>query len=93
MPQRMRLLRLLPAIVFIVLGIALGVLNQQRVALDLGVAVLHAGLGVALLAAVLLGAILGGLALALGVIAPLRRELERKRVRDDAPRPSNDTGV
>ena len=89
----MRLLRIFPAIVFIALGIALGVLNPQRVALDLGVAVLPAGLGVALLAAVLLGAILGGLALALGVIAPLRRELERKRVRDDAPRPFNDTGV
>ena len=36
---------------------------------------------------------LGGLSLALGVVAPLRRELERKRARDDAPRPSNDTGV
>ena len=89
----MRLLRILFATVFIALGIVLGALNPQSVALDLGVVVLHPGLGVALLSAVLLGAIVGGLALALGVIVPLRRNLERKRGRDDAPPFPHDTGV
>lgn len=89
----MRLLRVLFAIVFIALGIALGALNPQTVVLDLGVTVLPAALGVVLPAALLLGAILGGLALALGVIAPLRRDLERKRGRDHAPRPPHDMGV
>ena len=89
----MRLLRILFAIVFIALGIALGALNPQAVVLDLGITVVHAGLGIVLLATLLLGALLGGLALALGVIAPLRRDLERKRGRDDAPRPPYDMGV
>ena len=89
----MRLLRLFFAIVFIALGIALGALNPQTVVLDLGITMLHAGLGVVLLAALLVGAILGGLALAPGVIVPLRRDIERKRGRNDAPRPPYDMGV
>ena len=89
----MRLLRVLFAIVFIALGIALGALNPQTVVLDLGVTVLPAALGVVLPAALLLGAILGGLALALGVIAPLRRDPEHVRGRSEAPRPPYDMGV
>jgi len=89
----MRLFRILPALVFVALGLALGALNPQPVVLDLGITVLHAGLGVALLSAVLAGAILGGLALALGVIAPLRRDLERRHRREQAPHPQHDQGV
>src|SRR5690606_36469253 len=82
-PQPMRLLRILSAVVFIALGIALGALNPQTVVLDLGITTLHAGLGVVLLTALLLGAILGGLALALGVITPLRRDPEHVRGRSE----------
>ncbi len=89
----MRLLRILTAIAFVALGIALGALNPQPVALDLGITVLRTGLGVALLSALLLGALLGGLALAFGVIAPLRRDLQPARGRTGAPPPSQDTGV
>ena len=89
----MRLLRILSAVVFIALGIALGALNPQTVVLDLGITTLHAGLGVVLLTALLLGAILGGLALALGVIAPMRRDPEHVRGRSEAPRPPYDMGV
>ena len=89
----MRLLRILFSIVFIALGIGLGALNPQGVVLDLGVSTLRASLGVALLSAVLFGAVLGGLALSLGVIAPLRRALDRRRAPEQAPPPPYDTGV
>ena len=89
----MRLLRILVSIVFVALGIALGAPNPQGVVLDLGMTTLRASLGVALLSAMLLGAVLGGLALVLGVIAPLRRDLERRRAPAQAPPPPYDTGV
>ena len=89
----MRLLRILVSIVFIALGIALGALNPQGVVLDLGATTLRSSLGVALLSAVLLGAVLGGLALALGVIAPMRRDLARRRAPGQASPPPHDTGV
>ncbi|WP_202844666.1 lipopolysaccharide assembly protein LapA domain-containing protein [Luteimonas saliphila] len=89
----MRLLRILIALLFALLGIAVGALNPQRVTLDLGFAGLDAGLGVMLLAALLAGAVCGGLALALGVIVPLRRRLQRDRAGEDPARPPYDTGV
>lgn len=73
----MRLLRLLVALFFLAAGLAVGALNPQPVAIDLGFAILHATLGIALLVALLLGVIAGGLVLAVSVVLPLRKRLRR----------------
>ena len=73
----MRLIRLLIAIACLVAGIAVGALNPQPVALDLGFATLRAGLGVAVLVALLIGVVLGGLILTASVVLPLRQRLRR----------------
>jgi uncharacterized integral membrane protein len=89
----MRLLRILLALAFVALGVAVGALNPQPVVLDLGFTGLAAGLGVMVLAALLVGALCGGLVLALGVVLPLRRALKHERAGEQAPRPPYDMGV
>lgn len=73
----MRLIRLLAAIACLVVGIAVGALNPQPIALDLGFTTLHAGLGVTVLVALLAGVIIGGLILTVSTVLPLRQRLRR----------------
>ena len=73
----MRLIRLLVALLFLAVGVAIGALNPQPVALDLGVAMLRLTLGVCVLGALLLGVIAGGLVLSASVVLPLHRRLRR----------------
>lgn len=73
----MRLFRLLIALACLAAGIAVGGLNTQAVRLDLGFAQLPTSLGVAVLVALLLGVVIGGLALAASVVLPLRQRLRR----------------
>ena len=73
----MRLIRLLIALVCLAAGLVIGALNHESVAIDLGLATFHATLGVSLLVALLLGAVLGGLVLAANVVLPLRQRLRR----------------
>ena len=92
----MRPLRILIALVFVAIGLAVGALNPQRVTLDLGATGIEAGLGVLVLAALLIGALCGGLVLALGVVLPLRRRLKHDRATSAAapgPQPPFDMGV
>lgn len=79
----MRLFRLLIALACLVAGIAVGGLNTQPVELDLGFMQLPTSLGVAVLVALLLGVLIGGLALAASVVLPLRQRLRRM----ESPRP------
>ena len=78
----MRLIRLLVAVACLAIGIAIGALNTQRVQLDLGFALIPTSLGIAVLAALLLGVLLGGLVLTASVILPLRQRLRRTQVRN-----------
>ena len=89
----MRLLKILIALLFVAFGAVVGGLNPQRVALDLGLAGIEAGLGVLLLSALLLGALIGGLILSLGVVVPLRRALGRARAQAAAPPSPYDSGA
>lgn len=57
----------------------MGALNPQVVAVDFGIATLRPTLGVALLATLLLGAILGGMAIMASVVLPLQQRLRRTR--------------
>jgi len=84
----MRLFRLLIALACLVAGIAVGGLNTQAVQLDLGFAKLPTSLGVAVLVALLLGVVIGGLALAASVVLPLRQRLRRV----ESARPGNGAG-
>ena len=79
----MRLIRLLVAIACLAIGIAIGALNTQRVQLDLGFAYVPTSLGIAVLASLLLGVIIGGLVLTASVVLPLRQRLRRTQVRND----------
>lgn len=79
----MRLIRLLIAIACLVLGAIVGALNLQPVSIDVGFSHIPANLGIALIVALLLGVVIGGLALSASVILPLRRRLARaERGRD-----------
>jgi uncharacterized integral membrane protein len=73
----MRLIRLLIALACLVAGVVVGALNTQAVRLDLGFAQLPTSLGVAVLVALLLGVIVGGLVLTASVVLPLRQQLRR----------------
>ena len=73
----MRLIRLLLALAGLALGAVVGALNRQPVSIDLGFAHLPSNLGVALIVALLLGVLLGGLAISASVVLPLRRRLAR----------------
>lgn len=74
----MRVLRVLVALVCLAIGVAVGVLNTGVVRVDLGFLAVSTTLGVALLVAMLLGVILGGLVVAVSVVWPLRRRLARQ---------------
>ena len=60
----MRALRAVFAVLFLGVGLALGALNPQPVAIDLGFSVFRASLGVSLLLALLAGVVAGGVVLA-----------------------------
>lgn len=75
----MRPLRALAAFLFLIAGAVLGALNPAPVMVDLGLAHLRAGLGVVLLCTLLVGVLVGGLAMTASVVLPLRRELRRRR--------------
>ncbi|HET7127223.1 MAG TPA: lipopolysaccharide assembly protein LapA domain-containing protein [Lysobacter sp.] len=73
----MRVLRLLVACLFLAAGALLGALNPQLVAIDFGPMSIHAGLGISLLGALLLGVAACGLLLSVLVIVPMRLRLRR----------------
>ncbi|MCM2335349.1 MAG: lipopolysaccharide assembly protein LapA domain-containing protein [Pseudomonas sp.] len=73
----MRLLRLFVALAFVALGATVGALNRQATLVDMGFATIPATLGVALLTTLLLGVVLGGLAVTASVVLPLQRRLAR----------------
>ena len=63
------------AVLFLALGVAVGALNPGLASVDLGVWRVEAALGVVLIGAVLCGVLLGGLAVVIAVVLPLRRAL------------------
>jgi uncharacterized integral membrane protein len=73
----MRLIRLLIAVLCLAVGVVVGALNHQPVVIDLGFNTLHATVGVSVLVALLLGALIGGAAVTASVVLPLRRRLRR----------------
>ncbi|MBS0577430.1 MAG: DUF1049 domain-containing protein [Proteobacteria bacterium] len=70
-------LQVLLALAFVAAGVLFGAFNPQPVIVDFHLFQWHAGLGVALLSALLLGAVLGGVAVSVGIVWPLRRRLRK----------------
>lgn len=83
----MRLLYLALAIAFAALGILFGALNPDPVSVDFYWRSLSVSLGAALLVAAFAGALLGGLAMLVGVVWPLQARLRRAR-REQAKAPA-----
>ncbi|TWI11594.1 lipopolysaccharide assembly protein LapA domain-containing protein [Aerolutibacter ruishenii] len=73
----MRLIRILVAVACVLVGATLGALNRQAALVDVGFAAVPTTLGVALIVSLLLGVLVGGLAVTFGVVMPLRRRLSR----------------
>ena len=74
----MRVIKSLLAMIFLLLGLVFAVLNRQAVHVDLWFRSFALRLGLLLLTAVLLGALLGGATVTAGVVWPLRRRSNRK---------------
>jgi lipopolysaccharide assembly protein A len=84
----MRLLRALVALFFVAAGIAVGALNPQAVVLDLGILHIRSSLGLVVLVTLLLGALLGGLAITLSAVLPLKQRLRAAQRAQAAPPPA-----
>jgi len=82
------LLQILIALVFMAGGVLFGAFNPQSVNIDFHWFVVPANLGVALLIAVLFGALLGGIAVTVGIAWPLQRQLRKARRELGAARPA-----
>ncbi|OZB60754.1 MAG: DUF1049 domain-containing protein [Lysobacterales bacterium 14-68-21] len=82
----MRLLLLLVVIVFVAFGVMLGALNADLVRYDFGFASLSLPKGAALLGAVLVGWLLGGLTAWFGVLGRRSRRPHPTRATDEASR-------
>lgn len=73
-----RFLRPLLIFVFLALGAGIGALNAAPVAVDLGALRFESPLGLVLLGSLLAGVLLGGLALTVSVVLPMRRRWQRE---------------
>jgi uncharacterized integral membrane protein len=73
----MRLIKSLIALCFVALGIVFGALNTQPVHVELWLHRFDARLGLVLLCVLLAGALVGGLAVTVAVVWPMRRRLGR----------------
>ena len=85
----MRWIRFFVAFVCLLAGAAVGALNRDMISVDLGVAVLSTNTGVALLVALLIGVLAGGLAISASVVLPLQRRLARLERQAIAPVPDS----
>ena len=83
----MRLIKSLLALCFVVLGVIFGALNKQRVHVDVWFDGIDGSLGLVLLTVLLLGAFIGGLVVAAGLVWPLRRRLDHSSSADSGPDP------
>lgn len=75
----MRVVWIIVALLFVIAGALFGALNSDELSLDFYAFQLSLPKGAALLAAVLLGWLIGGLVLWLAVVVPLKRRLSQQR--------------
>ena len=73
-------------------GVIVGALNPQPAVLDLGFTRAAASLGVIVLVSLLIGVLVGGLALAASAVLPLRQRLRRAELEARNARATRDGG-
>lgn len=73
----MRVIRFLIAFACLALGAVIGALNRQPVSIDVGFSHIASNLGIVMLACLLIGVLIGGLAISASLVLPLRRRLAR----------------
>jgi len=88
----MRMIRMLVALACVAAGVVVGALNPQRVLLDVGFATTTTTLGIAVLVALLIGVVVGGLVLTAGVVLPLQQRLRRAEAALSRPAPVRNDG-
>ena len=81
----MHFIRFLVAFACLAVGAIVGALNRQSVAVDFGLASVPTTLGVVLILALLIGVVVGGMAVTVGLVLPLRRRLARFERQRTAP--------
>lgn len=81
----MRVIRFLIGFACLALGAVIGALNRQPVSIDMGFGHLASNLGIVMLACLLVGVLIGGLAISASLVLPLQRRLARvqKQLRAD----------
>ncbi len=83
----MRFIRFIAALGCLLIGAVVGALNRELVTVDFGLGSIATNLGVALIVALLLGVLAGGMAISASLVLPLRRRLARAdRERKPQPR-------
>jgi len=90
----MTILRLLVLVAFLAAGLVVGSLNPQRIVLDFGVAEIVTTTGIAIMASLLAGVLLGGGIVMATTVLPLQARLRRATrtavpasVAEESPRP------
>jgi len=81
----MNIFRLLVLLAFVVAGLVVGSLNSQRILLDFGLAEVATTSGVAIVAALLAGVLLGGGLVLVSTVIPLHARLRRATRAAQAP--------
>lgn len=84
----MRVIRFLIAVVCLAIGAVLGALNRQAVSIDVGFGHIASNLGIVMLACLLVGVLVGGMAISASVVWPLRRRLVNAQKQGRAAPPS-----
>ena len=77
----MNLMRFLLALSFAACGIAFGALNSESITIDLYFWQLRLSVGLSLLMALFLGALIGGIAVTVGSVLPNRRRIDEAAAR------------
>jgi|SRR5690606_8505564 len=83
----MNILRMLVLLAFVAIGLVVGSLNSQRLSLDFGVTEVVTTSGIAIVAALLAGVLLGGGLVVATTVLPLQARL-RRLTRTRAPGPA-----
>lgn len=80
----MRALKALIALMFVLAGVVLGVLNQQTLLIDLLFTQVQARLGLLVLSCVFIGALIGGALVSLGLLTKKRPALTAAQTKLDS---------
>ena len=89
----MNIFRLIVALIFLGMGLLIGVLNTQPITLKLLFAEIQTSSGVAIILSLLAGVVIGGLIVLAALVWPLYTKLRKANKQAATPAPSTGTGA